>query len=282
MSTPVPVASADFFPTSVWNYDEVAYPTDRGGALAIGLGSVDLTYRLDVDHGGDPKRVADGLYNVACFHRVADAAGDVWEARTCFDKHLFVNRLLDLDDLDGPLWAHRDPTRTDAIAARPVLIGLPVVEDDRFYRRFWVDDVLLEIQFKYQGLTVDVGYQSADRVAVRVSGFFGSWAHVPMESECCVPIWKGGTLRAPVAGEEDREYDPAEPDEPEPEVVPGGWLNNLSPVVYSLWVREFLFRNDATWEREYPAGAPFPRPLTFRKVDGEHGTPQANITFRPV
>ena len=282
MSLPQPIASQEFFATSVWNYDEVSYPTDSPGALVIGLGSVDLSYRLDIDHGGDSTRVEKGLYNVACFHRLADAVGDVWEARTCFNMALFVNRLLDLGSLDWPMWAHRDSSRTEAITARPILTRLQVMEDDRFYRRFWVDHTLLEIQFKYQGLTIDIGYQDSNRVAVRVSGFFGSWAHVPMEDECIVPIWKGGTLQSPVAGCEGQEYDPAEPDEPESDSVPGGWLNNLSPIVYSLWVREFLFRNDATWEREYPAGAPFPRPLTFHRVEGVRGTPQANVTFRPA
>lgn len=281
MSLPQPVASQEFFATSMWNYDEVAYSTDQLGTLAVGLGSIDLGYRLDIDHGGDPERVAKGLYNVACFHRLADAAGDVWEARTCFNIHLFVNRLLDLDSLDWPMWAHHDSGRTEAIASRPILTKLQVMEDDRSYRRFWVDHALLEIKFKYQGLTIDIGYQDSDRVAVRVSGFFGSWAHVPMEDECIVPLWRGEAVKGPIKGEEDKELTP-DPDDGEPDCVPGGWLDGLSPIVYSLWVREFLFRNDATWEREYPAGAPFPRPLTFRRVEGVRGTPQANVTFRPA
>lgn len=279
MSKPEPVAAQSFFRTSVWNYDEVAYPTDRGGALVVGLDSVDLEYRLDFDHGGDPARVAEGLVNVACLHRLPDAAGDVWEARTCFSSDLFVNRLLDLDSLIPPTWAHRDSERVKVIAERPLLTGLPLTRDDRFYRRFWIDDALLEIQFKYQGLTIDVGYQDENRVVVRVSGFFGSWCHAPMESDCYLPKWEGGRVRPP-----QQEYDGLEDPTVEyaGDETPGGWLESLSPVVYSLWVREFLFRNDATWEREYPAGAPFPRPLTFRKVEGATGAPQANVTFRPA
>jgi hypothetical protein len=281
MSKPQPFASPDFVEVDLWNHGEVAYPVESGGRVVIGDGQVKLRYRLDFDHGGKPERIAEGGVNVACVHRVADAAGAVWEARTCFRSDLFVNHLLDLNSLDWPMWAHNAPERVHAIAERPLLTGLYVVEDDRFYRRIWVNDALLEIQFKYQGLTLDVGYEDDSRVAVRVGGFFGSWAHVPMEDECTVPIWKGGTLRSPVADRAGKEYDPADPEEPEPECLPGGWLNNLAPITYSLWNSEFLFRNDAGWDRgEYPTAVPFPRPVVFRRVEGEQAEPNANVAFR--
>ncbi len=279
MSGPQPFASPEFFATPLWNYGTATYLTDPPGQLTIGDGSVDLHYRLDFDHGGDPTRLAEGMVNVACFHRVADSTGAIWEARTSFCCDLFVHRLLDLDSLHYPMWAHNDPGRTNAIASRPLLVGLRLMEDDRFYRRFWVDDALLEIQFKYQGLTIDIGYEDDYRVAVRVSGFFGSWCHAPMEDECYIPPWQGGSIRPPQS-----EYDGQENALVEfpADEVPGGWLENLSPIVYSLAVSEFLFRNDATWEREYPARAPFPRPVSFRRVEGETGTPQENVTFRPA
>src|SRR5262249_34949660 len=108
MSRPQPLASPEIYPTSVWNYDEVVYPTDQPGTLAVGLGSVERLYRLDFDPGGDPRRVAEGMVNVACFHRVAGSSGAVWEARTCFHPDLFVHRLLDLNSLEGPQWEYYD------------------------------------------------------------------------------------------------------------------------------------------------------------------------------
>ncbi|MDY3555653.1 hypothetical protein R5W24_004798 [Gemmata sp. JC717] len=280
MSTREPFASPEFVETELWSYEAVTYPTEPAGALTFGAGAVKLRYRFEFDHGGDPNRVAEGGYNVACAHRVADAAGCMWEARTCFRPKVFVHRLTDLGGSEPPMWAHRDPGRSEAVTARPLLRGVKVTADDRSYRRFWVDDALLEIQFKYQGLTIDVGHRGGAQVAVRVSGFFGSWAHVPMQDEGTVPIWKGGTLQAPVVGKEDQVFDPADPDEPEPDAVPGGWFDNLSPIVYSLWEREFLFRNDATWDREHPMYGDLPRPIVFRQVTGETGAPQSNVTFR--
>lgn len=280
MSKRAPVASPEFVDTATWNYGEVEYATDPPGRLAVGEGDVKLGYRLDLDHGGDPNRIANGLYNVACFQRVADATGAVWEARTCFGTDLFVHRLLDLDSLEWPLWEHNASGRAEAIAARPLLTGLYVLEDDRFYRRFWVNDALLEINFKYQGLTIDVGYQDSDRVVVRVSGFFGSWSHVPMEDDAVVPLWRGGKLRPPEVLDSDEAADGL--CEYPPDEVPGGWLENLAPITYIMWAREFLFRNDATWEREYPTQVVFPRPVVFRRVDGATGEPQPNVTFRPA
>lgn len=284
MSKHAPVASPNFVETSDWNYGIAEYLTEPFGRLTVGEGDVKLLYRLDLDYGSNPERGADALYNVACFHRLADATGAVWEARTCFRPHLFVQRMLDLSSLEWPLWAHHAPDRVAAIEARPLITGLYAMKDDRFYRRFWVDDALLEIQFKYQSLTIDIGNEGGDRVAVRLSGFFGSWAHVPLHDECCVPLWKGGTIRIPVAGREHEDYDPDAVDDLEGErtEVPGGWLTNLSPITYSLWAKEFLFRNDATWDREYPTHAVFPRPIVFRRVEGATGEPQPNVTFRPA
>lgn len=277
MPKPQPFASPEFVTIKVWNHVPVVYPTDPPGGLAVGEGEVALRYRLDFDHGGKPDTVAEGGANVACFQRVADAAGTVWECRTCFRPHLFVHRMLDLDSLEWPMWDHNTPDRAASIAERPLLTGLGVVADDRFYRRFWVNDALVEVQFKYQGLTIDVGHKDDWRVDVRVSGFFGSWAHVPMERDCEVPVWepwKGGAVRVPEvrdAGEEVVEFEADDP--------PGGWLENLAPITYTLGVSEFLFRSDAGWEREYPCSTPFPQPLVFRRVDGETGEPQERVTW---
>lgn len=279
MSTREPLASPGFVETALWNHEPVTFATDPPGTLALTAGDVGLLYRLDFDHGGDPTRVAEGMVNIACLHRVADSTGAVWEARTCFHSDLFVNRMLDLDSLTPPTWAHRDPERAGVIAERPMLTRLPLTLDDRFYRRFWVDDALLEIQFKYQGLTIDVGYQDRNRVVVRVSGFFGSWCHAPLEGDCYIPPWQGGTIRPPQTDYD--EEDDAQIEFPADE-VPSGWLESLSPIVYSLWAREFLFLNDATWDGTHPAGAPFPRPIVFRRVAGESGTPQENVTFKPA
>jgi hypothetical protein len=191
-----PFASPDFVELSLWNYGAVTYPTDPPGGLTIGQGEVKARYRLDFDHGGDPNRIAVGPVNVACIQRVADSAGAVWEARTCFSPRLFVHRLLDLRSFEGPRWEHSDPERAGAIAAHPLITGLSVIEDDRFYRRFWVDDALVELIFKYQGLTIDVGYQDEMRVVVRVGGFFGSWSYVPLVGDCEVPVWRGGPAAA--------------------------------------------------------------------------------------
>jgi hypothetical protein len=100
MSRSQAFASPGFVEVGLWNHGEVAYPVEPGGRLVIGDGEVKLRYRLDFDHGGKPDRIAEGMVNVACFHRIADAAGAVWEARTCFRSDLFVHRLQDLNHLD--------------------------------------------------------------------------------------------------------------------------------------------------------------------------------------
>ncbi len=279
MAEKAPISSPGYVPYSLWNHGEVVFPTDPPGWLVIGDGSLQIEYRLAFDDGGFPERAADGYGNVACFQRIPDAAGVVWEARTTFSPHLFVNRLLDLDSLEGPMWAYNDPARVEAVTQRPLITGISVLEDDRFYRRFWVDDALLEIQFKYQGLKIDVGHEDDYSVAVRITGFFGSWAHVPMYGECEVPVWRGGAVRPP-----ESDYEPDEDglrefpaDEP-----PGGWLENLAPITYSLGVREFLFRNDAHWERTYPTTETLPRPVVFRRVADGTGEPQPQVTHRPT
>ena len=80
MSKRKPFASPDYIETSLWNHGEVRYQTDTPGWLAIGDGEVKLRYRFDYDHGGDPKRIAEGNVNIACFHRITDSTGAEWEA----------------------------------------------------------------------------------------------------------------------------------------------------------------------------------------------------------
>ncbi|MBY0457884.1 MAG: hypothetical protein K2V38_11140, partial [Gemmataceae bacterium] len=184
MSRPEPFASPAFVEAGVWNHGTAIFPVMSGGALVFTDGHVKFGYRLDFDTGGEAKNLAEGRYNIACFHRLADASGAVWEARTTFRPELFVHRIQDLNNIDWPMWAHHDEERVKAVADRPLITGVQALEDDRFYRRFWIDDTLLEIQFKYQGLTIDVGQMANSQVAVRVSGFFGSWCHAPMEKDC--------------------------------------------------------------------------------------------------
>lgn len=263
MSKRKPFASPEFIEVSLWNHGEVRYPTDSLGQLSIGNGEVKLRYRFDYDHGGDPKRIEEGIVNIACYHRVTDSTGAEWEARACFHPGVLVYRLLDLDSIYPPCWEHNDRERAKVIAKRPLLTSLEVVKDDRFYRRFWIDDTLLEIQFKYQGITIDIGSEDESSLVIRLSGFFGHWCHVPMKEDCYVPPWRGGKVRPPHA-----DYDPKdglmEFDEDE---TPGADYENLAPMLYSLSVYELLFRNDAGWEEGYPTQSSFPRPLVWSRVE---------------
>ena len=212
-------------------------------------------------------------------------------AAACFTPQILVHRLLDLNSINPPCWEHNDPERKKVIAKRPLLTGLQVVEDDRFYRRFWVNHVLLEIPFKYQGLTIDIGSEDDFRLVVRVSGFFGHWCYVPISEGGYVPPWRGGA--APSPEEDSRGKRVRFP----PEETPGGDYENLAPIVYSLYVSELLFRNDAAWEEGHPRQSSFPRPLVFSRVEEQRrgakgrgktkraknkNQPQPNVVFHPA
>ena len=267
MSKRKPFASQDFIDLLIWNDAEVSYQTDPPGRLAIGRGKVKLQFRLDFDHGGDPKRIAEGMVNVACFHRLTDSAGAIWEARTCMWPRLFVNRLLDLDSIDRPCWEHNDPERAKALAKRPLLTGLEMLLDDRFYRWFWLDNTLVEVQFKYQGITIDIGMQDEMKLVVRLGGFFGHWSHVPVEEEGYVPQWTGGVVRPPHS-----DWNPRKKGEKFlAGETPGADHENLSPILFTLYASELLFRNDATWTEDgYPSQASeLPRSLVWRRVEGQ-------------
>lgn len=273
-----PFAAPDYVESLLWNHETVTYSTHPSGGLTIGEGEIRLQYRLDFDHGGNPARVAKGLMNIACFQRIADSIGNVWEARTSFSPHLFIYRLLDLNNTDAPQWEYNDSERLEAITKRPLLTGIRITEDDRFSRQIWIDQTLLEIPFDNLGLTIDIGYHDDHRVAVRVSGFFGNWRHIPMEVDGNVPVWGGGAIRPPHAGYDINGRGPIEfPSD----CIPGSSFENLSPVCYSLWVSEFLFRYDAIWKSEVPMESAFPRPIIFRQVEGEKALPQEEVSFHP-
>lgn len=276
MSKRKPFASQDYIETSLWNHGEVRYQTNTPGWLVIGDGEVKLRYRFDYDHGGNPERIAEGNVNIACYHRMTDSTGVDWEARACFSSQILVHRLLDLTSINPARWEHNDPERKKIIAKRPLLTGLQVVEDDRFYRRFWVNHVLLEIPFKYQGLTIDIGSGDNFTLVVRVSGFFGHWCYVPMCEEAYVPPWRGGTAPSP---EEDARGKQVKfpPDE-----TPGGDYENLAPIVYSLYVSELLFRNDGVWEEGCATQCSFPRPLIFSRVEEQRRAAKRRGKTKPA
>jgi hypothetical protein len=62
----------------LWNHGVVCYTTTTGHWLEVGEGKIRLKFRFDLDDGGDPQRLADERYNLACLHRVADNTGQIW------------------------------------------------------------------------------------------------------------------------------------------------------------------------------------------------------------
>lgn len=277
MSEPTPVVYDQWVETKLWNHGSVCYPTTTGHSLEIEEGSVSLRFRFDLDDGGDPQQLVKGNYNLVCLHRVTDSTGQVWQARTRFRPSLFVYRMLDLNHLEQPLWQHNAEEWLQAIQERPLATGLYEVMDDRFYRRFWIDDALLEIQFKYQGLTIDIGQLDDSLVVVRLKGWFGTWNHVPIDHEGEVLVWEGGSIRPPEAEYDERKNPFQNYSGDSEEGLPGGWLVNLSPILYTMWHTEFLFQNDAAWHADYPVQTSLPRPIFFAPIPGERAEPQKNI-----
>jgi hypothetical protein len=66
-------------------------------------------------------------------------------------------------------------------------------------------------------------------------------------------------------------------DDDEEDSVPGSWLTNLSPMLYTIQHPEFLFQSDADWNPEYPASVGSPRLIIWESMSGQTAEPQEYI-----
>ena len=109
--------------------------------------------------------------------RIADDAGDVWEAVSTFSLFTFIEKMTDLGRTSGLEFFESAKEWQGAFTSDCMMAGATQLIDDRFYRKFLVGETPVELQFKYQCPTFDVAfYRSPDvsdltRLLVRVTGF---------------------------------------------------------------------------------------------------------------
>jgi hypothetical protein len=233
--------------------------TDAGGVLRIGPGEVAASFRLAFKDR-DEKEHADV---VSCFTRLADAKGTVWEAEAVFTPRVFMEKLIDLSQIEWhTFFQSADKAWKPAFRRRVVLTGVNDLLDDRFYRHFLVDESVVHLQFKYLAPTYDIAYLDDRRLLVRVSGLWTSWESLVFDEGMVVGVQE-------------------ENDEGEGITWADG--EELPPMVYELETRHLLFRNTAYLEperRRYWLDNEVPLPLRFRRTR-KRAAAQDNVCFLP-
>ena len=153
------------------------FDTDEGGRLRVDRGEVALSFRLRRNAyigEGEPVDTA------SCFVRLADEAGQVWEAESIFPLDVFIEHMIDLGRMSWLVYFEDAEEWKGAFDGDCLMTGATCLLDDRFYRKFLVEDDRVELQFKYQCPTFDVAFfrspyvTSLTRLIVRVSGLYDS------------------------------------------------------------------------------------------------------------
>ena len=85
-------------PVSLWVGRSRSFETEGGGLLRVHPGQVAASFRLRRNPdptGGEPVDTA------SCLVRLADEAGEVWEAESTFSLHVFVENMVNLGRASG-------------------------------------------------------------------------------------------------------------------------------------------------------------------------------------
>lgn len=153
------------------------FDTDEGGRLRVDRGEVALSFRLRRNAyigEGEPVDTA------SCLVRLADEAGEVWEAESTFSLDVFIQHMIDLGRTSWLVYFDDAEEWKGAFDGDCLMTGATCLLDDRFYRKFLVGDDRVELQFKYQCPTFDVAFfrspyvTSSTSLIVRVSGLYDS------------------------------------------------------------------------------------------------------------
>jgi hypothetical protein len=227
----------------------IAFATTDGGDLVLHAPRLAGELRLGFKQRSVTRDV------LAATFRVADGAGQLWESEALFTPEVFVERLADLERIEGPAFeSSRPPTR--AFEECSLLSGVRDTLDDGGRRMFVVDgSTVVDVTFRHQRPVYDVTDAGEKRtLLVRVSGLTGR----------CYP-----------ARVDASHYFDVDVSKHTEEEVP------IPPIVFELAPRHLIFRNttfavdDGFWHDN-----DLPIPLVFRRVPGK-GEAREGVTFRP-
>jgi hypothetical protein len=94
-----------------------------------------------------------------CRLQIADANGDLWEAKSLFTADVLVQHIQDWQRGSEPFaYAHATAQYQRAFETRTLLSGIRAFYDDRLYRRLSLGDETYEILFKYQYPRFDIAF----------------------------------------------------------------------------------------------------------------------------
>ncbi len=153
------------------------FDTDEGGRLRVDPGDVALSFRLRRNAYIGEEEPVD---TASCLVRLADEAGEVWEAESIFSLDVFIRNMINLGRTSWLVYFDDAEEWKGAFDGDCLMTGATCLLDDRFYRKFLVGDDRIEFQFKYQCPTSDVAFyrspyvKSLTRLIVRVSGLYDS------------------------------------------------------------------------------------------------------------
>lgn len=162
-------------PISLWVGRSRALETEGGGLLRIHPGQVAASFRLR--RNPDPSE-GEPVDTASCLIRLADDAGEVWEAESTFSLLAFVENMVNLGRTSWLVYFDEAEEWKGAFDGDLMMAGATCLLDDRFYRKFLVGDERVELKYKYQCPVFDVAFHRSTHVPsltsllVRVSGLF--------------------------------------------------------------------------------------------------------------
>lgn len=157
----------------------IRYPASNGKSLVFADGEVNAAIKLRFEYQ-DPRKPLDSREMqlqtdvVACDLWLPDSEGRVWKTTSRTTTEVFVRHMVDISSAEGFLFTlDRAPADfTRAFSDGPVLRDARFSSDDRFYRRIVLGGRIVEFQFYYTMMPMDVAVVCDDpwlvKLAVRV------------------------------------------------------------------------------------------------------------------
>jgi hypothetical protein len=236
--------------------ERLEFLIDAGGKLHV-EGSSGF---VEMSLGRHPGCVGEAVDVLCCRLRLPDDAGDLWEGVSLFTPEVFLEKLVDLDRIDGSEFAENAEAEwREALDRSPLLRGVRGVLDDGGWRYLQLGDEVVAFHGRGQKFTVELALsKDRDRVIVSVTGLIGR--------------------RRPVETDHESRYVVLDP--PDRAAEHTSWKRDqpLPPLIYPLSPWDLAQRNttfavdDGFWHNN-----PVPIPVVFRRVGKATPVPWAHF-----
>lgn len=177
---------------------------------------------------------------ISADYQIADSTGRIWSTTSRFTAEALITHMIDISSVNQCFWfVEADAEILEAFQERTVLHDVRYSDDDRFYRKILIGDKIVEVQFHYSTISLDIAILQDNDI------------DYPLSTKLIIKVNKNSLFSD---GEDIGEF------------------------AYFIELHHLLRHNTAVYSEDYQCwkDSPIPMPLFFQ-LTSEYTTPQDSI-----